>query len=118
VSYEPVVAIAGVTGAKVVWNAQNIVGAHGRGGHKEAAGKLERFDFATGRTETLAEKIDDFAIAGDGISLVYRDGKALRVHLSVVRDLEELEELLAEPSFAGGVVHHERIPARAARYDT
>ena len=70
--------IAGVAGAKVVWNAQNIVGAHGRGGHKEAAGKLERFDFATGRTETLAEKIDDFAIAGDGVSLVYRDGKALR----------------------------------------
>jgi nifR3 family TIM-barrel protein len=26
----------------------------------------------------------------------FRDGKALRVHLSVVRDLEELEELLAE----------------------
>ena len=26
-----------------------------------------------------------------------------------------LEELLAEPSFAGGVVHHERIPARAAQ---
>jgi len=70
--------IAGVAGAKVVWNAQNIVGAHGRGGHKEAAGKLERFDFATGRTETLVEKIDDFAIAGDGLSLVYRDGKALR----------------------------------------
>ena len=70
--------IAGVAGAKVVWNAQNIVGAHGRGGHKEAAGKLERFDFATGRTETLAEKIDDFAIAGDGVSLVYRDGKSLR----------------------------------------
>ncbi|MDQ6638940.1 MAG: PDZ domain-containing protein, partial [Pseudomonadota bacterium] len=70
--------IAGVAGAKVVWNAQNIVGAHGRGGHKEAAGKLERFDFATGRTETLAEKIDDFALAADAVSLVYRDGKQLR----------------------------------------
>ena len=70
--------VAGVMGGKVVWNAQNIVGAHGRGGHKEAGGKLERFDFATGRTETLAEKIDDFAIAGDGVSLVYRDGKTLR----------------------------------------
>ena len=70
--------IAGVAGAKVVWNAQNVVGAHGRGGHKEAAGKLERFDFATGRTETLAEKVDDFAVAGDGVSLVYREGKTLR----------------------------------------
>jgi len=70
--------IAGVAGAKVVWNAQNVVGAHGRGGHKETAGKLERFDFATGRTETLAEKVDDFMVAADGISLVYREGKALR----------------------------------------
>lgn len=70
--------IAGVAGGKVVWNAQNIVGAHGRGGHKEAAGKLERFDFATGRSETLADKIDDFALAGDAVSLVYREGKTLR----------------------------------------
>ncbi|HEY4957774.1 MAG TPA: S41 family peptidase, partial [Caldimonas sp.] len=70
--------IAGAAGAKVVWNVQNIVGAHGRGGHKEAAGKLERFDFATGRTETLADKVDDFALAGDGLTLVYREGKTLR----------------------------------------
>src|SRR4029079_4660359 len=70
--------IAGIAGAKVVWNAQNIVGAHGRGGHKETAGKLERFDFPTGRTEPLVEKIDDFALAGDAVSLVCREGKALR----------------------------------------
>jgi tricorn protease len=45
---------------------QNLVGAHGRGGHKEAAGKLERFDFATGRSDTLVDKVDDFALAADG----------------------------------------------------
>jgi tricorn protease len=70
--------IAGVTGAKVVWTLQNLVGAHGRGGHKEAPGKLERFDFATGRCETLADKVDDFAIAGDATTLICREGKNLR----------------------------------------
>ncbi len=70
--------LAGAAGRKVVWSVQNIVGAHGRGGHKEVAGKLELFDFATGRTETLAEKADAFELAQDGTTLVYRDGKRLR----------------------------------------
>ncbi|HZV91696.1 MAG TPA: PDZ domain-containing protein, partial [Caldimonas sp.] len=70
--------IAGAAGGKVVWNMQNVVGAHGRGGHKEVAGKLELFEFATLRTETLADKADAFEIAADGVSLVYRDGKRLR----------------------------------------
>ncbi len=70
--------IAGVAGRKVVWSLQNIVGAHGRGGHKEAAGKLEIFDFATLRTETLAEKAESFEVAGDGTTLVFREGKRLR----------------------------------------
>jgi tricorn protease-like protein/ABC-type molybdate transport system substrate-binding protein len=70
--------IAGIAGGKVVWNTQNLIGAHGRGGHKEAAGKLERFDFATGRAETVAEKSDDFALSADTKTLVYRDGKQLR----------------------------------------
>jgi len=70
--------LVGAAGRKVVWSVQNIVGAHGRGGHKEAAGKLERFDFATGRTETLAEKVDAFELAQDGTTLVYREGKRLR----------------------------------------
>ncbi len=70
--------IAGVAGKKVVWSVQNIVGAHGRGGHKEAAGKLEVYDFATQRSETLADKAEAFEIAGDGATLVFRDGKRLR----------------------------------------
>ncbi len=70
--------LVGAAGRKVLWSVQNIVGAHGRGGHKEAAGKLERFDFASGRTETLAEKVDAFELAQDGTTLVYREGKRLR----------------------------------------
>ena len=70
--------LAGAAGRKVLWSVQNIVGAHGRGGHKEAAGKLERFDFATGRTETLADKVDAFELAQDGTTLVLREGKRLR----------------------------------------
>ena len=70
--------LAGAAGRKVVWSVQNIVGAHGRGGHKDLAGKLERFDFSTGRTETLADKVDAFELAQDGTTLVLREGKRLR----------------------------------------
>jgi len=70
--------IAGIAGGKVVWTTQNLVGAHGRGGHKEAAGKLERFDFATARSDTLVDKVDDFALAADAVTLIYREGKKLR----------------------------------------
>src|SRR4029453_17613440 len=50
--------IAGVAGDKVIWTLLPIVGAHGRGGHKEAPGRLELFDFDTLRTETLLDKVD------------------------------------------------------------
>ena len=55
-----------------------IVGAHGRGGHKEAPGRLELFDFDTLRTEPLSEKVERFALAHDHLTLVVRDGKRLR----------------------------------------
>ena len=70
--------IAGVLGKKVVWTVLPIVGAHGRGGHKEAPGRLEVFDFATLRAETLLDKADRFALGGDYTTLVVRDGKRLR----------------------------------------
>ncbi|MEO8836651.1 MAG: S41 family peptidase, partial [Caldimonas sp.] len=70
--------VVGAAGGRVVWNVQELVGAHGRGGHKEAGGRLERFDFATGRIDTLVDKIDDFALAADGVTLVCRDDKTLR----------------------------------------
>ena len=70
--------IAGAAGGKVVWTVLPIVGAHGRGGHKEGPGRLEVFDFATLRAETLLDKADGFALAADHATLVVRTGKRLR----------------------------------------
>lgn len=70
--------IAGVAGNKVIWTVLPIVGAHGRGGHKEGPGRLELFDFETLRAETLAEKVQTFALARDGVTLVVHDSKRLR----------------------------------------
>ena len=103
--------IAGVAARKVVWNLHNIVGAHGRGGHKEAAGKLERFDFASGRTETLAEKIDDFTVAADTLTIVVREGKALRaIAADVNADAKiDLADAAAAPSRRNGRIDLDRI---------
>jgi tricorn protease len=103
--------IAGVAGSKVVWNVQNIVGAHGRGGHKEAGGKLERFDFASGRTETLADKVDDFALADDAVTLVYRDGHALRaIGADAQREGKpEVPDTDGPPSRRNGRIDLERV---------
>ena len=70
--------IAGVAGGKVVWTLLPIHGAHGRGGHKEGPGRLEMFDFATLRAETLLDKLDHFELAADHVTLVAREGKQLR----------------------------------------
>jgi len=69
--------IAGAAG-KVVWTVLPIAGAHGRGGHKESPGRLELFDFATLRAETLLDKADSFVLAADHHTLVVREGKRLR----------------------------------------
>ena len=56
-----------------------IVGAHGRGGHKEAAGKLERFDFATRpRRDAGREDRRLRARRRRASRCVVREGKALR----------------------------------------
>lgn len=70
--------IAGAAGGRVLWTRLPIPGAHGRGGHKEGPGQLERFDFATGETETVVDKADDFTLAADHVSLLVREGKRLR----------------------------------------
>jgi tricorn protease len=70
--------VAGVMGDKVIWTVLPIAGAHGRGGHKESPGRLELFDFATLRAETLMDKADQFALAADHATLVVREGKRLR----------------------------------------
>jgi tricorn protease len=69
--------IAGAPG-KALWTSLPIVGAHGRGGHKEGPGRLEVFDFETMRTDVLAERADGFVLAADRATLVLRDGKRLR----------------------------------------
>ena len=70
--------IAGAADNKVVWSVLPIAGAHGRGGHKEAKGKLEVFDLETLRTEPLAEEADTFELANDRTTLVFRAGQRLR----------------------------------------
>jgi len=70
--------IAGVAGDKVVWTLMPIVGAHGRGGHKDLPGRLEIFDFSTQKADTLFDKVDRFAVADDHSTLVLRHGKRVR----------------------------------------
>ncbi len=72
--------IAGVGRApgKVLWTQFDIPGAHGRGGHRGGPGKLEVFDFETGRTELMLEKVERFALSDDGNTLLAVCGKRLR----------------------------------------
>ena len=70
--------VVGAAGGKVVWSVLGIVGAHGRGGHKQAPAKLEVFDFATQSADTLVEKADAFELAADGATLLLREGQRLR----------------------------------------
>ena len=101
--------IAGAAGGKVVWSVLGIVGAHGRGGHKDTAARLEVFDFATGRAEPLAEKADAFELAADHTTLVLREGKRLRA-ISVNRKAEADKEPGSNaPSRKSGWLDLERI---------
>jgi tricorn protease len=70
--------IAGIKG-KVLWNTHPIAGSNGRGGHKETAGALEVFDFATLKHEVMIGKVDEFVLAADHTTLLVREGKRLRV---------------------------------------
>jgi tricorn protease len=78
--------IAGVRG-RVLWTLFPIPGAHGRGGHKETPGRLESFDLASRRTDTLAERADSFELSADAATLVVREGNRLRA-LDPTRDRE------------------------------
>ncbi len=104
--------IAGARGGKVVWTVLPIVGAHGRGGHKEGPGRLELFDFETLRAETLVEKADRFALADDAITLVVREGKRLRA-IAANRKPEPKEEAAQAdaPSRKSGWIDLDRIRA-------
>ncbi len=103
--------IAGVLANKAVWTVLPIAGAHGRGGHKDAPGRLEVFDFATLRAEALLDKADRFALSGDYTTLVVREGKRLRAIApsrkpEVNRDAAKASD---EPSRKSGWIDLDRI---------
>ena len=99
--------IAGLAGGKVLWTLLPIAGAHGRGGHKEGPGQLQRFDFASGQAETLLEEVDQFTVANDHVTLMVRGGNDLRV-ISAEREAED-EEGDETPSRKTGWLDLERV---------
>ncbi len=104
--------LVGAAHGKLVWSVQGIVGAHGRGGHKEAPAKLEVFDFATLRTEPLVDKADAFELAADHVTLLLREGKRLRaiaVHVKPAQAREEATAAAGPPSRKSGWLDLERI---------
>jgi len=101
--------IVGATGDKVVWSVLPIVGAHGRGGHKEGPGQLELFDFATGRAERLMDKADDFVLAGDHVTLLVRQGNRLRAIAADRKPEDGDEEKSDTPSRKSGWIDLDRI---------
>jgi tricorn protease len=100
--------IAG-TADKVLWTVFPIPGAHGRGGHKESPGRLELFDFATLRSETLQERADNFVLAGDHVTLVVREGKRLRAIRADTRHEGKEPPPSDEPSRKTGWIDLNRI---------
>ena len=70
--------LAGAAHGKLLWTVLPIEGQQGRGGHKEGSGRLEVFDFASRRLDTLMDRADDFQLAADHTTLLVRDGKRLR----------------------------------------
>lgn len=69
--------IAGVAGDRVLWTRLPLPGAHGRGGHKDGPGTLERYDFRRGEAEALCEA-EAFEVAADAGTVLLRHGKRLR----------------------------------------
>lgn len=99
--------IAGIAGNKVAWTVLPLVGAHGRGGHREGPGRLEVFDFATGRAETRLDALHDFVLADDHVTLVARHDKRLR---AIAADTPREEEPVADtPSRKTGWIDLGRI---------
>ncbi len=99
--------IAGLAGRKLLWTVLPIAGAHGRGGHKDHPGRLEVFDFATGRAKVLLGEADAFSVAADGHSVLVRSGKRLRV-VSADHDADTADAAPA-PSRASGWIGLDRV---------
>ena len=100
--------IAGAAKNKVLWTVQPILGAHGRGGHKEAQARLEVFDFETLKTETMLERIDHFILADDHVTLIVRDGKRLRA-LPAEKTDDESALKSDKPSRQSGWIDLDRV---------
>jgi tricorn protease len=84
-----------------------IIGAHGRGGHKEAAGPLEIFDFETMRAERLVDKADNFVVSADHNTLLYRDEHRLRA--LPVEKADTADNKSGEPSRKTGWIDLYRV---------
>lgn len=100
--------VAALAGGKVAWTVLPIPGAHGRGGHKETPGRLEVFDFATGRTTTRLDKADSFLVGADGHTLLVREGATLRAIPAVARDDKD-KPADPRPSRESGLVDLARV---------
>jgi tricorn protease len=99
--------LAAAAEGKVLWTVLPVAGAHGRGGHKPGPGRLEVFDMASGRVQTLADKADHFELAGDHATVVLREGQRLRaLGLEPRRDKEEAAD--EAPSRRSGWIDLER----------
>jgi tricorn protease len=106
------VKIAAAADDKVVWSIAPIVGAHGRGGHKEEKGKLELFDLHTLRAEPIVDGVDTFEVTQDGSTVLYRDGKRLRalpVRSKRERNHEAADKDADKPSRESGWIDLNRI---------
>ncbi len=104
--------IAAAADDKVVWSIAPIVGAHGRGGHKEEKGKLELFDLQTLRAEPIVDGVDTFEVTHDGSTVLYRDGKRLRalpVQSKRERNHEAPDKDADKPSRESGWIDLNRI---------
>jgi tricorn protease len=82
--------IVGAADGLVLWTRLPVAGAHGRGGHKESPGQLERFDLAKGTAETLTAA-DHIALAADATTLLLREDRRLRV-IAADADPKELKD--------------------------
>ena len=101
--------IAGVAGAKVAWTLLPIVGAHGRGGHKPAPGRLELFDFETLQVRTLADRADQFVLADDASTLLLREGRRLRAIAAAGRPERRDDDKSEAPSRKSGWLDLDRV---------
>jgi tricorn protease len=70
-----------------------------------SGGRLEAHDLATGRHEVIADGVDEFRLAADGATLVYRAGRSLRA----LKAGDKPDESAKGPGRQGGWIDLRRI---------